>query len=544
MNKNIIKNLLILLSLVLFLANCKSGRPDMAYEQEDGGAVQDIKAFNPKATAENFRETQESFADDVKDIMEKSGAKPLKRRVSLNPMDEDKKEVLEIVDHNKFVKKLETAEVSLKLNDMDIKSALKLFASLVQRNIIIGEEVSGNITIDFENIKWGSAVYAILDINNLVMIVDKDSGLLRVHSKEVFVELEKSKIARTLEVNKNRISLESGSGSIVEDDGTTAELQVTEIFKVFHATSGDLIEPIENVLGDDSDLTLINDESNNQLLAKGTPEQLNIVESLIDKVDIEKKQVLIEAYIINASDSFNENFNNNMTAINASQLGEGRDGITYTGVATAPNSTTSTEFLSNGDDGIIETKASTSRIFSNETLAGGAVLIGNIGITRLKTVISMSINDKNTEVITNPKLFAMDGETATLTQGTTLIKVIPASGDAAGSTIEIPQNLTISITPRIIGESAVKLELTLNNDKPGEATGDDVATTEESITSMIKLDTEQVAVLGGVYTNTKNDNNNYVPFFSKIPILGTFFRTEAKVDTKTQLLIFISANIV
>ena len=53
--------------------------------------------------------------------------------------------------------------------------------------------------------------------------------------------------------------------------------------------------------------------------------------------------------------------------------------------ATAPNSTTSTEFLSNGDDGIIETKASTSRIFSNETLAGGAVLIGNIGITRLKT---------------------------------------------------------------------------------------------------------------------------------------------------------------
>ena len=109
----------------------------------------------------------------------------------------------------------------------------------------------------------------------------------------------------------------------------------------------------------------------------------------------------------------------------------------------------------------------------------------------------------------------MDGETATLTQGTTLIKVIPASGDAAGSTIEIPQNLTISITPRIIGESAVKLELTLNNDKPGEATGDDVATTEESITSMIKLDTEQVAVLGGVYTNTKNDNNNYVPFFQK-----------------------------
>ena len=85
---------------------------------------------------------------------------------------------------------------------MEIRSALKLFAGLVQRNIIIGDEVQGEITIDFENIKWGSAVYAILDINSLIMTVDKDSGLLRVHTKDVFAELEKSKIERTLQVIK------------------------------------------------------------------------------------------------------------------------------------------------------------------------------------------------------------------------------------------------------------------------------------------------------------------------------------------------------
>ena len=74
---------------------------------------------------------------------------------------------------------------------MDIRSALKLFAGLAQRNIIIGNEVNGEITIDFENIKWGSAVYALLDINSLIMTVDEDSGLLRVHTKEFFAELEK-----------------------------------------------------------------------------------------------------------------------------------------------------------------------------------------------------------------------------------------------------------------------------------------------------------------------------------------------------------------
>ena len=81
---------------------------------------------------------------------------------------------MEIVDQNLEIKKLENTEVTLKFNNMEIRSALKLFAGLVQRNIIIGDEVQGEITIDFENIKWGSAVYAILDINSLIMTVDKD----------------------------------------------------------------------------------------------------------------------------------------------------------------------------------------------------------------------------------------------------------------------------------------------------------------------------------------------------------------------------------
>ena len=532
------KKLIILFSVFIILTSCRSGRPDMAKEQKDGGAVQDIEIFNVKSSAENFRGTTEEFAKDVEEI-QKVEKKPLKRRISLNKTDDVKKSTsLKIVDHNSFVKKLETSEVSLKLNNMDIKSALKLFAGLAQRNIIIGDEVGGNITIDFENIRWGSAVYALLDINNLIMTEDKDSGLLRVHSQDVFKELEKNKIERTLEVNKNLLTLENGGNA--DTDAETERLVITEIFKVFHQTSAEVIEPIQSILGEETEIQFVDDAANNQLLVKGTPDELNRVEQLLDQVDIEKKQVLIEAYIINASDTFQENFNNRLEAVNASQLENGRDGIVYTGVSTNP-----------GQDGFafnIDTTTETGPIgstgFPDETLAGGAVLIGNIGITRLKAVINMSINDKLSETISNPKLFAMDGETATLTQGKTLLKVIPAAGDAAASTVEVPQNLTIEVTPDVIGDSKVKLELTLNNDKPGDATGSDVATDEESLTSIVLLETGQVAVLGGVYVNTKNDNDNFVPFFSKIPLLGTFFKSQTKQDDRTQLLIFVSANIV
>ena len=163
---------------------------------------------------------------------------------------------------------------------MDIKSAFKLFAGLVQRNILIGEEVNGNITIDFENIRWGSAVYALLDINNLIMIEDKDSGLLRVHSKEVYVQLEKDKIDRTLEVNKNSITLGAG-GTTLDDDGNAERFEVSEIFRVFNQTSENLIEPIQSLLSEDTPIQINNDEVNNQLLVKGTPEELDFVEKIV-----------------------------------------------------------------------------------------------------------------------------------------------------------------------------------------------------------------------------------------------------------------------
>ena len=255
------KKLIILFSVFIILTSCRSGnRPDMANEQKDGGAVQDIEIFNVKASAENFRDTTDEFAKDVEDI-QKIEKKPLKRRISLNKTDDTKKpSSLKIVDHNSFVKKLDTNEVSLKLNNMDIKSALKLFAGLAQRNIIIGNEVSGNITIDFENIKWGSAVYALLDINNLIMTEDKDSGLLRVHSQEVFVELEKNKIERTLEVNKNVLTLENGGSLDTDTDGEAERLVVTEIFKVFHQTSAEIIEPIQSILGDENEIEFVDDQ--------------------------------------------------------------------------------------------------------------------------------------------------------------------------------------------------------------------------------------------------------------------------------------------
>ena len=539
--KDFIK-LFLVITLSVLLASCStSKRPKMAYDQKDKGAVQEIESFNVKASAENFRKTSDQFSQDTKEILNKNKKEEkLVRRISLTEGKEPEKKSLKLLDRNLKIKKLEDTEVSLKLNNMNIRSALKLFAGLVQRNIIIGNEVDGEITIDFENIKWGSAVYAILDINSLVMTVDEDSGLLRVHTKEFFAQLEKSKIDNTIEANNNLASLDSG-GSVSSDENSAGPM-VTEIFKVFYQNSSDLVESLGEIMGEAEGFTMVDDEQNNQIIITGTYAQLNQAENILNKIDLEKKQVMIEAYIVNATDGFNKNFSANLDLINAQNAQNGRDRITFAGIDTNPSNTTEITPINTVS---LPENISNTDLSDAANVAGGAFLLGNIGMTKIKAVITNSVNDSNTETVSNPKLFAMDGEQAQLTQGTTLVKVIPASGDAAGSTEEIPQNLSITVTPEIIGESTIKMELTLSNDTPGASLSDgSVTTNEESITSIVQINAGDVAVLGGVYKNTRENSENYVPFFSKIPLLGVFFRQKTDQDNKTQLLIFLSANVV
>jgi type IV pilus assembly protein PilQ len=522
---------IILLLSCLLLISCNN-RPKMAYDQKNKGAVQEIEAFNVEASAENFRKESQEFNDTNLKILNRNvKAETASRRVVLQT--QKKSARLSIIDHNLHIKNLEDDLVTFKFNDIDLKSALKLFASSVKRNIIIGNEVQGNLIMDFEDIKWGSAVYAVLDMNNLVMIEDKQSGLLRVHSSEQFKILAESKIEQTKDINASLASLDTG---LIGSGSENEENTISEIFKIFYQTSADIVAPLTAAVGEG--VTITDDPQNNQIIVTASLQNLDKVDLTLQKLDVEKRQVMIEAYIINATDSFTKAFNANLTLQNNAAQNDGRDRITFVGIDTNPSAAET--FTTTNASGAV----SNTIMDASEAVAGGAFLLGNLGMTKLKAIINASNTDGNKEVISNPKLFAMDGESSKLIQGVELLKVIPAAGEVAGSTQKVPQNLTLNVTPRIIGDSKIRLVLEISNDTPGESVGADTTTNKEQIESTVQINTGDVAILGGVYTNKRTDNNKYVPILSSIPIIGSFFKQKEKSDAKTQLLIFLTANIV
>ena len=543
------KTFIIVLTVLFALTACssKKKRPIMAKDQRDKATTQDIKIFSEKNSGKSFNKTSKKFARDAKNLLTNSS--DLNKRQRRFPLHENKilseqvaseNQYAKTVDMNQHVKNLETIPVTLEFNSINIRSALRLMAQMVKRNLIIGDEVTGDVTLDFQDIRWGSAAYAILDMNDLVMLVDNKSGMLRVHTKTKYIEIVKQKFDQRNQLIKaslNQSATSNTSDSNVEEE----EEQFTEIFKIYHADSARVLAAVSPSF---EGSTFRNDEDNNQIIVSATMQNLDDIEKMIDQIDLERKQVMIEAYIINAEDGFQESFDASLNTFQPSRTGilAGEDAVIVQNnnvrqiaTATNPGATAITGVgpVTNG--------------FDDATLQGGMLILGNIGRLQLQAIISAAVNDTNSENISNPKLFAMDGEQASITQGLTLQKVIPATGDQAAAIQAIPLNLTLTVTPTIRDEK-VSLEINVSNNgvgatNPGTA-GTDTPVNTEQVSSTISILSGDVAVLGGVYKNTRVDSENYVPILSKIPILGQFFKTTSNNDNKQQLLIFITANIV
>ena len=285
-------------------------------------------------------------------------------------------------------------------------------------------------------------------------------------------------------------------------------------------------------------MTVTNDQINNQLIITGTKQQLDRTEKLLDKIDIEKKSVMIEAFIVNAEDGFTKKFDANLEAVSdagGNWRAGGQDGIgTMVGASNPQGNNLQVGTPSAGDDTDI----------TAPTLQGGVFILARLGRARLGATIAASVSDTNSETISNPKIFAIDGEQATISQGTQQVRSVPASGGDAGGFETLDFTLNFGVTPTIIGDK-VRLQITLANDSLGSGgTDSNTPKNTENVTSTVVLNSGDVAVLGGVYKNTKQDDIIFVPLLHRIPILGEFFKTKTKNDTKSQLLIFVTANIV
>ena len=423
-----------------------------------------------------------------------------------------------------------TQLISLNVNNVEFRKVMNLFAKIADINILVGDDVEGTITTKLDNVPWDKAFQAIIDIKQLAINYDIDNNLIVVQTpaslteQQEFKSQQAEKIQQELDQNKNIEPLYSHMYRLYYLSPEEAKSTIESLFAM--KQSGDAEQSnIQN-------LTITTEENSRSVIARGKIEDLNIVRNLIQRIDVKTDQVLIEAFIVEVGSDFERQLGTRLGyAADASNI---VNGTTIEGIIGG---------AAGGASGL--TLGANGGSISNFPVAGAT---SGIGIIRqssafaLKAELTALESEGLSQTISNPKIFTLNNQSATITQG----EEVPYESTSSDGTSTAFKEaaLKLEVTPSVIGDGNILLDLQVNNDTVNRSTG----ATEPPINKM-EIDTKllvadgDIVVIGGIKKDTKSDNKNQVPGVGNIPIFGDLFKNKAKTDNLNELLIFIAPKV-
>ena len=204
------------------------------------------------------------------------------------------------------------------------------------------------------------------------------------------------------------------------------------------------------------------EKTTRSIIVRGKEKDLDVVDKVIREIDKRTKQVLMEVFIVEASSSFERQLGSRLGAAYASKARDGGTRIGGTAGGSSIGAPSGTGSLLN--DGTANLGAGTDNLFNfgiGEGATSGIGLLRNTGSAVLKVELEALETLELSKTISNPKVFTLDNQTATIKQG----EQIPVSGGEGSDTFK-DAALVMTVTPSIIGDGNVLLDIKVNNDAP------------------------------------------------------------------------------
>jgi general secretion pathway protein D len=303
----------------------------------------------------------------------------------------------------------------------------------------------------------------------------------------------------------------------------------------------------------DRQTTIWADKTNNALIITAAPKLMRSLMDVIDKLDIRRPEVLVEAIIVEVSGSKESDLGVNWLLDGSStNIGAG-------GFVSAIGGT------SIGDIAAAAASASTgaSALTSAALPTGATFAVGRLAKTGTDfAAILRAVNGvSNTNIISTPTITTLDNEEATVK----VVQEVPfltgqyantsTTGSAATSSTGVVnpfQTITrqdvgtiLKITPQITDDSTIllKIDQEVSSLAQGTSGAVDLITNKRTISTRVLAGDGQIIVLGGLIEDNLLEGEQNVPFLSQIPLLGQLFKVRNTTKTKTNLLVFLRAKI-
>ncbi|MCZ8257237.1 MAG: type IV pilus secretin PilQ [Polaromonas sp.] len=403
-------------------------------------------------------------------------------------------------------------KLSLNFQNIEIRSLLQVIADFTNFNIVTSDSVTGSVTLRLKDVPWDQALDIILQSKGLGM--RKNGNVLVIAPKDELAA-------------KDKLDLESRNAI------QNLEAVRTQSFQINYAKAADIATQITaggsgpasaRILSNRG--SVIAEARTNQLFVTDIPSKLEQVQDLITKLDVAVRQVLIEARIVEASDSFGRSLGARLGGQPFNQNTNSSFGGTYSATTAG---TTAGQFLSLpavGQNG-----------FAAATFA---VSLYNAAKTRfLNLEISASEADGKTKIVSSPRVVTADQVKALIEQGTEL-PYQQATSSGATSIAFRKANLKLEVTPQITPEGNIILQVDVNKDSVGRETSNGFAIDTKHIQTQVLVENGGTVVIGGIFEQNDRDNVTKVPFLGDLPGVGNLFKQTTRSATKSELLVFIT----
>mgnify|MGYP000097224261 CR=1 FL=1 len=402
--------------------------------------------------------------------------------------------------------------IDLNFQDVELRSVLQIIAEVAELNLVVSDEVEGNITLRLKNVPWDQALDIVLRTEGL----DKRvlGNVLLVAKAEEIAKREEQE----LENSKKIEELAPLQTQYIQVDFRKASDMKT------HLEDAKLITPERGFI--------MADDETNVLMVRDTEKALQEIRKTLRKFDVEVQQVLIEARLVTARSSITKDlgvkwgFGYDNNDDNGFKLGSSIGNV-VSGGSVGPTASSLAVDLG-------------ATVLSPTSLAIG-IKPGSSSLLALE--LSALQSDGQAEIISQPKIVTMNGKTASIESGREIPFQTVEDGEVKIEFKDVV--LRLEVTPRINPGDRIAMDLLIKQDSLGDTTfnGQITIDNNELVTSVVVPD-GQTIVLGGVFQNETSETINKTPLLGDLPVLGNLFKNKENTGVKTELLIFITPKLI
>lgn len=428
--------------------------------------------------------------------------------------------------------------ITLDFDDTDIQDILKLMAMKAKVNMVYGTDVSGSLTLRLEDVPFNEAFMTILAMKGLVAS-QVGRNILRVMTPATLA--------------KERLSA----------------IQQTRVIRLNYVKASEVKKALDAVRTAEKRIGIINiDENTNSLIITDSLDGIASAERLLAELDIRPKQVMIEVKLVEVSLSKDFSFGIEWDYFNIESTKHfGQQGVDVIGSPlTTPVIVPFTDVVPllgrPLDQGAVTVTGSGTGaggrgtgVFLPASNVFGAFTYGRVTNNYLlNATLTAAASRGKAKVLSDPKISAMSGETATINITTSVPFVTSETVQGATpTTTEIVSytitGIQLTVKPTINLDGSITLEVEPNVSQPSTVSASAgstgaIATDSRTAKTKVLVNDGDTIVIGGLITDTESSSIAKIPLLGDIPILGWLFKKKTMSRNRTELLIFVTSKIV